>query len=117
MFRPSWWSYNKTVSSINVAIIILFDSENIAFDASLVQYINNTNIPPVTIMNRMYENQNLLYIVLLIRHTIVLVSINSISPMVIGCLQAAPSVHYTTSCKHSLVLLRMGEIIARNMLS
>jgi len=23
---------------------------------------------------------------------------------------------YTTSCKHSLVLLRMSEIIARNML-
>ena len=33
------------------------------------------------------------------------------------CLQAASSVLYTTSCKHSLVLLRMGEIIARNMLS
>jgi len=31
--------------------------------------------------------------------------------------QAASSVYYTTSCKHSLVLLRMGEIIARNMLS
>ena len=30
---------------------------------------------------------------------------------------AAPSVHYTTSCKISLVVLRMGEIIARNMLS
>jgi len=29
----------------------------------------------------------------------------------------ASSVHYTTSCTHSLVLLRMGEIIARNMLS
>ena len=29
------------------------------------------------------------------------------------CLQLV--VHYTTSCKHSLVLLRMGEIIARNM--
>jgi len=29
----------------------------------------------------------------------------------------AMPVHYTTSCKHSLVLLRMGEIIARNMLS
>jgi len=28
--------------------------------------------------------------------------------------QAASSVHYTTNCKHSLVLLRMGEIIARN---
>jgi len=27
-------------------------------------------------------------------------------------LPAASSVHYTTSCKHSLVLLRMGEIIA-----
>jgi len=26
-------------------------------------------------------------------------------------------VHYTTSCKHSLVLLKMGEIIARNILS
>ena len=34
-----------------------------------------------------------------------------------GHQQAASSVHYTTSSKHSLVLLRMGEIIARNMLS
>ena len=33
------------------------------------------------------------------------------------CLQAASSVLYTTSCKHSLVFLRMSEIIARNMLS
>jgi len=32
-------------------------------------------------------------------------------------LPAASWVHYTASCKHSLVLLRMGEIIARNMLS
>ena len=31
--------------------------------------------------------------------------------------QAASSVLYTTSCKHSLVLLSMGEIIARNVLS
>ena len=30
---------------------------------------------------------------------------------------AASSVHHTTSCKHSLVLLRIDEIIARNMLS
>jgi len=30
---------------------------------------------------------------------------------------AASSVHCTTNCEHSLVLLRMGEIIARNMLS
>ena len=34
-----------------------------------------------------------------------------------GHQQAASSVLYTTSCKHSLVLLRVGEIIARNMLS
>jgi len=33
------------------------------------------------------------------------------------CRLAAPSVHYTTNCKQSLVLLRMGDIIARNMLS
>jgi len=36
------------------------------------------------IMNRMYENQNLLYIVPLMRHTIV-VCINGISAMAIGC--------------------------------
>jgi len=34
-----------------------------------------------------------------------------------GHQQAVSSVHYSTSCKHSLALLRMGEIIARNMLS
>ena len=39
-----------------------------------------------------------------------------ISP-ILRSLQAAPSVHYSKSCKHSLVLLRMGEIIARNKLS
>ena len=31
---------------------ILFDGENISFDASLVIYINNTNIPPIMIINR-----------------------------------------------------------------
>jgi hypothetical protein len=39
---------------------ILFDGENILFDASLVIYINGTNIPPIMIINRIYENQNLL---------------------------------------------------------
>ena len=39
---------------------ILFDGENISFDASLVMYINSTNIPPIMIMNRIYETQNLL---------------------------------------------------------
>ena len=39
---------------------ILFFGENISFDASLVIYINSTNISPVMIINRIYENQNLL---------------------------------------------------------
>jgi hypothetical protein len=63
---------------------ILFDGENILFDASLVMYINNTNIPPIMIMNKIYENQDLLYIVPLMIHTIV-VCINSIIPIASGC--------------------------------
>jgi hypothetical protein len=39
---------------------ILFDGENISFDASLVIYIYITNIPPIMIINRIYEHQNLL---------------------------------------------------------
>ena len=39
---------------------ILFDDENISFDASLVMYINSTNIPPIMIINRIHETQNLL---------------------------------------------------------
>jgi hypothetical protein len=39
---------------------ILFDGENISFDASLVIYKNSTNIPPVMIVNGIYEHQNLL---------------------------------------------------------
>jgi len=39
---------------------ILFDSENISFDAILVIYINSINIPPIMIINRIYEHQNFL---------------------------------------------------------
>jgi hypothetical protein len=46
--------------SISVVNIILFEGENISFDASLVIYINSTNIPPIMIINRIYENQILL---------------------------------------------------------
>ena len=35
---------------------ILFDDENISFDASLI-YINSTNIPLVMIISRIYEHQ------------------------------------------------------------
>jgi len=39
---------------------ILFDGKNISFDASLLICINSTNIPPIMIINRTYEHQNLL---------------------------------------------------------
>ena len=45
---------------------ILFDGENISFDASFVIYIYiyiyiySTNIPPIMIINRIYEHQNIL---------------------------------------------------------
>ena len=39
---------------------ILLDGENISSDASLVIYINSTNIPPIMIINRIYETHNLL---------------------------------------------------------
>jgi hypothetical protein len=39
---------------------ILFDGENISFDVSLVVYINSINIPPIMIINRIREHQNLL---------------------------------------------------------
>ena len=39
---------------------ILFDGENILFDASLVTYTNSNNIPPIMTINRIYEHQNLL---------------------------------------------------------
>ena len=42
----------------------LFDCENVSFDASLVIYIYiyiyNKTIPAIMILNRTYENQNLL---------------------------------------------------------
>ena len=45
---------------------ILFDGENISFDANIVIYIyiyiyiHSTNIPPIMIINRIRETQNLL---------------------------------------------------------
>jgi hypothetical protein len=39
---------------------ILFDGENISFDASLVICIKGTNTPPVMMISRIYEHQNLL---------------------------------------------------------
>jgi hypothetical protein len=39
---------------------ILFDGKNISFNASLVIYLNSTNIPPIIIINWTNEHQNLL---------------------------------------------------------
>jgi len=39
---------------------VLFDGENISFDASLVIYINSTNNSQIMIINMIYETQNLL---------------------------------------------------------
>jgi hypothetical protein len=39
-----------------------FDGENILFNASLVIYINITNIPPIMIINRIYEHLHFLVI-------------------------------------------------------
>jgi len=38
----------------------LFDGENISFEANLVVYTYSINIPPIVIINRIYEHQNLL---------------------------------------------------------
>jgi hypothetical protein len=75
--------YINVGSSSDVIIIVLFDGQNISFDAILVMYINRTNIPPTMIMNRMYENQKVLYIIPLIKHTIVWIS--SIIPIAREC--------------------------------
>ena len=38
---------------------VLFDGGSISFGASLVIYINSTNIPQIMIINRIYEHQSL----------------------------------------------------------
>jgi len=55
-------TYRGAVKSLVrlISQCILFDGENISFDASLVIYINITNIPQIMIINRIYENHNLL---------------------------------------------------------
>ena len=53
------WGADKSLARPTFPCI-LFDGENISFDASLVIYINSTNIPPIMIINRIYEQQNLL---------------------------------------------------------
>jgi len=64
MFRITILDHNYRFADNSLARptsrCILFDGENISFDVSLVTYINSTNIPPIMIINRIYEHQNLL---------------------------------------------------------
>ena len=62
IWQPTRHIYRGTDKSLakHTSLCILFDGENISFDASLVIYINSTNIPPIMIINRIYETQNLL---------------------------------------------------------
>ena len=59
VYRGADTSLARTTS-----LCILFVGENISFDASLVThiyiYVYSTNIPRIMIINRIYENQNLL---------------------------------------------------------
>jgi len=63
--------YDIVGDMITAARIALLDGDNISFDASLVS-TNSSSISPTVIMNRMWENQNHLYIIPLIEHIIFL---------------------------------------------
>ena len=56
-----YWSADKSLAR-PTSRCILFDAENISFDASLVIYIYIYiyNISTIMIINRLYVNQNLL---------------------------------------------------------
>jgi hypothetical protein len=55
---PNYKGANKSLAR-PTSRWILFDGENISFDASLVIYIKSINNPPIIIINRIYETQNL----------------------------------------------------------
>jgi len=62
-FTCRWLTYRGADKSLarHTSRCILFDGENISFDFSLVTiYIYSIYIPPIMIINRIYENQNLL---------------------------------------------------------
>jgi hypothetical protein len=61
-FNSFVWQYRAADKSLArpTSRCILFHGENISFDASLVIYVNRTNIPPIIIINSPYETQNLL---------------------------------------------------------
>lgn len=107
--------YVRMGSVTRMIVINLFDGENISFEASLVIYINSTSIPPTMIMNRMYENQNLLYIIPLIRHIIV-VWINNIRPMASGCFICVNVILVITLVDISVFIIISGGILFKMLI-
>jgi len=55
----TYWGADKSLAR-PTSRCILFDGQNISFDAILVIYISSTNILPIMIINRIYETQSLL---------------------------------------------------------
>ena len=56
MLLHSYQSADKSLAR-PTSRCILFDGKYISFDTSLVIYINSTNIPPIMIINRIYETR------------------------------------------------------------
>ena len=52
-----YWQYRGAYKSLvrPTSRCILFDGENISFDASLVRYTNSTTVPPILIINRIMK--------------------------------------------------------------
>jgi hypothetical protein len=73
LHKPRWYSLLHTLSTGVLKVLsttyfpmyFFFHGKNISFDTSLVLYINSTNIPPIMIINRIYEHQNILSLQLL----------------------------------------------------
>jgi len=59
MFRCIYRGADKSLAR-PTSRCILFDGQNISLHASLVMYINSSNIPPIMIINTIYEKKNLL---------------------------------------------------------
>ena len=52
--EPLYRGVDKSLAQLT-SRCVLFDGENISFDASLVMYRNSINILPTMIINRIYE--------------------------------------------------------------
>ena len=56
-FKPQGYRGADKSLARSTSRCIFVDGRNILFDVSLVIYINSTNIPPIMIINRIYENK------------------------------------------------------------